>query len=372
LAQRALTAGASTAPHFIGAPVTVTGFSTFGAASGDFATVSSNLTAPLGAVLSGTSLSTACSALPGGSLTGKIALISRGVCTFSTKIRNAQNAGAIAVLVRNNVAGDPVAMAQDGTANQPTVPAYMLSRSNGDAIKLSGGASTTIGATKQYFQTANSDIMAGFSSRGPTDVDFRVKPDVVAPGVNVLSSIPAAFCAAAPCWAFFQGTSMATPHLAGSAAVVLGQHPSWSAAEVRSAIVNTADTGVLKNFSTGASETNVNVIGAGRENLLAAVNAKVALDPVSVSFGAVPAGSGQSKTATVDLSTLSGSGPYAVSVGTSTGTGVSYAASLSGNTITVTMNADKGATIGFHQATLTVSKAGEVIAHAVVFTFIKQ
>ncbi len=372
LAPRALTAGASTAPHFIGAPVTVTGFAPFGAASGQFATVSSDFTAPLGPVFSsGTTLSTACSALAAGSLTGKIALISRGGCTFSTKIRNAQNAGAAAVLVRNNVVGDPIAMAQDGTPNQPTVPAYMVSRTNGDAIKGSGGASTTIAATKQYFQTTNADIMAGFSGRGPTDVDFRVKPDVVAPGVNVLSSIPAAFCATPPCWAFFQGTSMATPHLAGSAAVVLGQHPTWSPAEVRSAIVNTADAGVLKNFSTGSSETNVNVIGAGRENLNAAVQASVALDPVSVSFGAVPSGSGQSDSRTVALTTLSGSGAFTATVTNETGAGVDFDASVSGNTVTVTMTALKGIPAGSRQGILRISRGGVEVAHAAVFAFIK-
>ncbi len=63
--------------------------------------------------------------------------------------------------------------------------------------------------------------MAGFSSQGPTDVDFRVKPDVVAPGVNVLSSIPQSYCdRRRRCFAFFQGTSMASPHLAGAAAIV--------------------------------------------------------------------------------------------------------------------------------------------------------
>src|SRR5207247_7144819 len=226
-------------------------------------------------------LDTACSTLSV-DLTGEIALISRGTCTFSTKIRNAQDAGAAVVLVANNVAGDPIAMAEDGTPNQPTVPAYMISFDDGQALLGSDGASTTVGATLQYFLTTNVDIMAGFSSQGPTDVDFRVKPDVVAPGVNVLSSIPAAFCAKPPCFAFFQGTSMATPHLAGSAAIVRQQHPGWSAAEVRSAIVNTGEQGVLKNFSTAAPETNVNVIGAGRENLDFAVHAVAALDPVSV------------------------------------------------------------------------------------------
>jgi len=200
----ALTAGATTVPHFVGAPVSVSA-SSFGAASGEFAVVSSNLTAPLGVVLTTTgALNTACTALTG-SLTGKIALIARGACTFSAKIRNAQNAGASAVLVANNVQGDPVAMASDGTSAQPSVPAYMVSLSAGTTLKGSNGQSSTISATLNYFLTTSVDFQAGFSSQGPTDVDFRIKPDVMAPGVNVLSSIPVSFCGGNPCFAFFQG-----------------------------------------------------------------------------------------------------------------------------------------------------------------------
>jgi minor extracellular serine protease Vpr len=374
-AARALTAGAATVGHFIGAPVTVGG-NTYAAATGDFETVDADLIAPLAVVLgSGTNgLNTACSAFTAGSLTGAIALVTRGVCTFSTKIRNAQNAGAVAVLVANNVFGDPTAMGQDGTANQPTIPAYMVSRIDGLALKAFDTQSTTIGATLTYLQTGNNDFMAGFSSQGPTDVDFRVKPDVVAPGVNVLSSIPAAFCAAPPCFAFFQGTSMATPHLAGSAAVVRGAHPSWSAAQVRSAVVNTADTGVLKSATTGLLVSDVNLIGSGRENLLSAVGAGAVLDPVSVSFGAVPSGGGQTKTFDVTITNLSG-GAATWSVGVGAGSGgvafsvapdsVSLGAGAS-TVVTITMTAAKGASAGDHQATLTVGGA-----HAAVYTFIK-
>jgi len=382
-AARALTAGASTVPHFVGAPVTVGG-NTYGAASGDFATVSTDLTAPLGVVAGSTNgLSTACSALAAGSLSGKIALISRGVCTFSTKIRNAQNAGAVAVLVANNVAGDPVAMGSDGTPNQPTVPAYMVSVSDAPALIAADTLATTIGATLQYFLTTNADIMAGFSSRGPTDVDFRVKPDVVAPGVNVLSSIPHTFCDAPPCFAFFQGTSMATPHLAGSAAVVRGLHPDWSAAEVRSAIVNTADQGVLKKynkFNPLVTETNVNVIGSGRENLLTAVGAIVSLDPVSVSFGAVPLGGGQTKTFAVTLTNLS-TGTLTLSASMTPGDlSVSYAVSAPSPTavgpgetatVTVTMTAVKNAVAGSHQGRLDINSGGSPVAHAAVYTLIR-
>ncbi|MGE5116911.1 MAG: S8 family serine peptidase [Betaproteobacteria bacterium] len=380
MAERALTAGASTVPHFVGAPLTVDG-TTYGAATGDFALVAADLAAPLGVVTGNTNgLSTACGSLPAGSLTGKIALISRGTCTFSTKIRNAQAAGASAVLVANNVAGDPTAMASDGTANQPTVPAYMVGKVDGQSLLGHDGASAVIGAALTYIQTTNADIMAGFSSQGPTDVDFRVKPDVVAPGVNVLSSVPASACAAPPCFAFFSGTSMATPHLAGSAAVVLGQHPDWSAADVRSAVVNTADQGVLKRFDNAAPQSDVNIVGTGRENLQSAVGAVATLDPVSVSFGAVPSGSGQTRQAAITLRNVSGSSrTFDLAVSGTTGSGVSFGIGTStvslgageATTVTVTMVAQQGIAGGDRQAKLSISEGGAEVAHAILYTFVK-
>ena len=368
-AARGLTAGAVTVGHFIGVSVTDNFHPTsFAAAAGDFAP-SAPVTAPLMSL--GSNL--ACSALTAGSLTSKIALISRGVCTFSTKIRNAQAAGAVGAVIRNNQNGPPISMAQDGTASQPTIPGVMISRADGLTLNTGHDThSTTIAATRTYLQNAaQNDFLAAFSSRGPTDVDFRVKPDVTSPGVNVLSSQPNFVCATPPCWAFFQGTSMATPHLAGAAAVVLGQHPGWASWEVRSAIVNTADQGTVQNALVGFPPLGVNDIGSGRLNLDSAVDAAVALDPVSVSFGAVPSGSGQSDSRSVNLSTLSGSGPYTVEVTNQTGVGVSFGASISGNTITVTMSALKGIPAGSRQGTLRVKKNGTEIAHAAVFAFIK-
>jgi subtilisin family serine protease len=262
-------------------------------------------------------------------------------------------------------------MGRGGIPNEPTIPAYMVAQAHRAALIAANGASATITEAMAYFgDTGNENIMAGFSSQGPTDVDFRVKPDVTAPGVNVLSSQPAGACDAPPCWAFFQGTSMATPHLAGIAAVVRGQHPAWSAAQVRSAIVNTADQGVLSNSADTGPESNVNIIGSGRANALAATTAGVALDPVSVSFGAVPSGAGQSATRTISVSSLGGAAT-SVAVGPATGTGVTYGATLSGGTITVSMSAAKGASAGGHQATLRVFAGGAEIAHAAVYTLIK-
>jgi minor extracellular serine protease Vpr len=381
-AERALTAGAVTVGQYIGVNVEDnTDPANFAAAVGEFgpsADQAGTLSANLGTFCGTQSVN----------LTGKIALIDRGVCTFSEKIRNAQTNGAVGAIIVNNVCGPPISMAQDGTPNQPTIPAVMVSNSDRTALGADTGDTFTIHSAASYvFNAADNDVLAGFSSRGPTDVDFRVKPDVTAPGVNVLSSIPLSFCQLGPqsncgpdsCWAFFQGTSMATPHLAGSAAIVLQQHPTWSAAQVRSAIVNTADSAV-KNPTGCASLTDGNAVGSGRENLDKAVLSKVALDPVSVSFGAVPSGSGQTKAFNVTLTNLdSSSHNFSLVLTSSTGTGVSYSLSSSSTgslaggasaNVTVTMTAAKGASPGSHQATLNVSDGG-ILAHAVVFTFSK-
>jgi subtilisin family serine protease len=383
-AERAIGVGASSVGHFVGSPVTAGG-STFGAASGEFATVAQDLTAPLAVVLEGeintvTEIGTACSALAPGSLTGTIALISRGTCSFSTKIRNAEAAGAVAVIMVNNVAGDPISMASDGTPNQPTIPAYMVGLTDGLLLKEMDGAPTTIAANLAYFDTANDNIMASFSSEGPTDVRFRVKPDVVAPGVNVLSSQPAWACqqTSPSCWAFFQGTSMATPHVAGSAAVVIDVHPDWTAADVRSAIVNTAERGVLKDAVTG---TNIvddpNVVGAGLENLNNAVLAQVSLDPVSLSFGGVPSGSGQGRSNEMIVKNISdATATFEFSVDASPDNGTSYSvfptsvtlAPGASTTINVSVDVPRGNQPGDEWAWLIVSTGGSEVAHAALYT----
>jgi subtilisin family serine protease len=206
-------------------------------------------------------------------------------------VRNAIAAGAVGVLVINNVAGDPIAMAMDGLGGD-NLPAVMIGLKEGAALRTS--AATTADATDvlQDIITTNADILAGFSSQGPTTPDLLIKPDATSVGVNVLSSITCVgksiTCGGEGSWAFFSGTSMATPHLAGSSAVLLQLHPDWSPDQVKSALANTADR-VIQNAKTGMMDVGPTAQGAGRENLTKAAATTIFLEPDSASFGKVSA-----------------------------------------------------------------------------------
>jgi subtilisin family serine protease len=324
-------------------------------------------------------LSLACSPLAAAASADSIALIQRGVCDFSLKLYDVQQAGYKAAIVVNRVVGPPIAMGKGSAPSDPTIPGLMIGLDAANAFKAQDGAAVSIGAASYTYPFYDADVMADFSSEGPTDVSFRVKPDLVAPGVNVLSSIPTSFCDGDPCFAFFNGTSMATPHLAGAAAIVRQEHPDWPAWAVRSAVVNTADTGVLQKSTLDGPAVNVNLSGAGRLNVESAAGATAALDPVSVSFGAVPKGSGSTKTVAVRIVNTT-SAPVTWSVGIAAdgpSSGVTFSTSVSslslaaGASATFSVRAAfaKGASLGTKQAWLVIG--GGSVAHAAVFAFVK-
>lgn len=274
-APGALTAGASTNPHFVGIPVELGSGESYFAATGDFNPFDPPVTAPF----TPTTPANGCTAITN-DVSGQIAVIDRGACTFTTKIRNAENAGAVGVLVANNVAGDPTAMAHDGTDPFPAIPAAMVSMDDGAELKTLAGTTTMTvdGTSPQEAISDNEDIIAGFSSRGPTPFTSLIKPDVTGPGVNVLSSV------FDDQFAFFQGTSMATPHVAGSAALLRQLHPDWSPDQVKSALVTTAKRPVWDHV-TGTAPTGVLTRGGGRIDLAAATTVPATMVPSSVSFG---------------------------------------------------------------------------------------
>jgi minor extracellular serine protease Vpr len=299
-ARNILTAGASTNNHFVGQPVTF-GATTVGAAVGDFDPL------PAGTFQIFDTGNNGCASVSAAA-SGKVAVINRGTCVFSQKVANAKAAGAVGVLVINNVAGDPTAMARSaGFADD--LPAVMIGKADGAALRTSGATSITAVASFSEFITSNGDILAGFSSQGPTRVDFAIKPDLTSVGVNVLSSVacPATgTCGGEGDWAFYSGTSMATPHLAGSAAVLRGLHPLWTPAQIKSALANNADL-VVKNAFDASTTVGPMQQGGGRENLTEAADTSISLAPISASFGRLSASRTNATAMTIKITNLTAS-----------------------------------------------------------------
>jgi subtilisin family serine protease len=132
---------------------------------------------------------------------------------------------------------DIVALALDAAARAGVVPVVAAGNDYNDAGagSVSSPANSARAITVAAVETEGTppaSTHAEFSSVGPTTISLRMKPDVAAPGVDILSSVPEG-------WASFSGTSMATPHVSGAAALLKERHREWTVAQVKSALVQT-------------------------------------------------------------------------------------------------------------------------------------
>ncbi|WP_099361880.1 S8 family serine peptidase [Fredinandcohnia onubensis] len=205
----------------------------------------------------------------GKDLQGKIALISRGAgIAFVDKASAAKAAGAAGAIIYNNVAGEQPDV--PGMA----VPTIKVSQDDGAKLltELENGNNNV--SFNIEFSHGVGELMADFSSRGPVTQTWMIKPDVSAPGVNITSTIPGGYGAK-------QGTSMASPHVAGAAALVLQAHPDWSVEDVKAALMNTAVE--LKDANGNVYPHNTQ--GAGSIRPLDAINTETLATPGSHSFG---------------------------------------------------------------------------------------
>jgi subtilisin family serine protease len=308
---------------------------------------------------------------PAGSLNGKIALIQRGTCEFGAKALMAQRGGAIAVFIYNNAAnGDTIAtMGAGALGSQVTIPAWELRRSDGLNMLTFEDANVGTASAKfdysPHTSSAPGDVIAGFSSRGPTQDRF-LKPDVVAPGVDVVSSGYAVGAFPAPFVGFgsASGTSMAAPHVAGASALLRQLHPNWTPAQVKSALMTTATEDV---WTTTAQSTRAGVTtrGAGRIDLTKAGTPGLTLDRASLSTGEIKPGDSQAFT--IEATDVSGgASTWAVSsVETASGTNfditpstASLAVAANGTaTFTVTVSAVAAAAAGSYEGKVVLSNA---------------
>jgi len=197
-------------------------------------------------------------------ISGNIALIQRTGCLFEDMVKNAADAGAIAAVVYNN-AGDPIVM--NGTEGLSDIPALMIGQADANLIlaELDAGNDVTVVLDKGFLLTTDDtgNVMASFSARGPAPVADILKPDVTAPGINILAGFTpdTANAASGENFAFLSGTSMSTPHVAGVAALLLQEHPEWTPAAIKSALMTTARQDV--RASAGLSDANPFDFGAG-------------------------------------------------------------------------------------------------------------
>src|SRR4051812_15529317 len=194
---------------------------------------------------------------------------------------------------------DVVVQAIDAAADAGVVPVIAAGNSFGEAgrggIGSPGSApeAITVAAASEGGAGGPADVIAGFSDSAPTPISLQFKPDVTAPGEDVLSSIPKND------WDRWSGTSMASPHVAGAAALLKQRHPTWTVPQIKSALSTTGDP--VRSSGTLA-EVSAMREGGGRADVLRADNPLVFVAPTSLSFGLVQRGaSGASGAKTLTL-----------------------------------------------------------------------
>ena len=231
-----------------------------------------------------------CEPVEPGSLTGETVVVFRGTCAVSTKVFNAQTAGAVFVVVRNNAAGAPVPLASGGETI--TIPAVMIGMDDADAILevLSPNAPVTfnegtvnVTITDTLVENTNFiDAMTSFTSEGPARLTSDLKPDISAPG----SAIEAAAVGTGNEAAALSGTSMAAPHVSGVAVLLRQLHPSWSPAQIKGALMNQAKRNLKDNLLS--SPVPATTMGSGRVQAFQSARAVSVAWPGSLSFGFAP------------------------------------------------------------------------------------
>lgn len=246
-----------------------------------------------------------CNAFPADAFTGFAAVISRGSCEFGVKVLNAEQAGAEFVVIHNNASGGDalINMAPGAVGHLVTIPSIFVGHTDGVGIVdwyATNGDASVLEMNMLAFQVGNTpDVVADFSSRGP-GVGNVLKPDIAAPGVNIMAQgyTPGASGEDRHLgYGQASGTSMASPHVAGAAALLRQIHPDWSNADIKSALMSTSK--YLGVWVSDGSHAQPLDMGAGRLDMTNAADPGVILDPPSLSFGQMVTGTQETMTVMV-------------------------------------------------------------------------
>lgn len=236
-----------------------------------------------------------------GSLNGAIVVIRRGSCAFSEKAVNAAAAGAIAVVIANNAAGG-IIPSVPGT----TIPVFGATQVDGNALAAFGNANPTNTTAQISFPAVGlpnvADALASFSSRGPAANFDLVKPDVTAPGVDILATLAGtAISGSEQLIGTISGTSMASPHQAGAAMLIRQARPTWTVAEIKSALMMTATPQVYTEDQVTLA--NAFARGSGRLRIERAIRAGLVLNETTANYNAANPATGGNP-ATLNLASM--------------------------------------------------------------------
>ena len=243
---------------------------------------------------------TATGGIPAGSMTGKIALISRGSCTFEEKINNAVAAGATGAIIHNNTPAPPIPM---GIGTATGVPSVMVPLADGLAIRTFVASNpAALGSidsdTVRALNASNADILNDSSLRGPNASFDVTKPDITGPGTNIYAAVSDV----AGQFGFLTGTSMSGPSVAGGAALIRAANPSWTPQEVKSAMQLTAAGNQRK--PDGVNAANADDVGNGRQDLTKAAKAGLVMDETLAGFLAANPNGGTINARTLNLPSI--------------------------------------------------------------------
>ena len=199
---------------------------------------------------------------------GAVALIARGTCNASLKSQNAQAAGASAVIIYNNVPGDPPDFSFGGGA-PVTIPTYTISQADGQTLAAAVAAGTVTVTIDPANTTSLTNTVVGTSSRGPAISGIRAKPDIGAPGAWLSAEV-----GTGSEMTNFGGTSGAAPVVSGAAALILDKFPKTTPAIVKARLLNGASTeNRTPDAQANLYPTPVSRVGAGEVRIAPAVDA---------------------------------------------------------------------------------------------------